>query len=309
MPRLYLPILLLFILAQGCVPRSDYRTLVTERDGYRDQLRTRDSLAQTDRSTFGDSLLNDTEKVTLSLRRIEDLLATNLLLKERLDASTERYDVLLEEHNRLLPTDNAGYEVRSIEREARLKRREDALKRGEQRLTVRERTLSEQIRKTMPAPSGGQGFDKTSPVAPRTGTHLQAERVADEISQLLKAAYRDTFSVGNPYPGVVSIVLSDSLVYDSDGQVSVRGQQLLRKLTATLRNYRGAEYAVIAHASGHSGGVDGAYRASSSRAVAVAVQLARFGVDPATIVAGAQGLYGIPPGLGRTPVELRITYR
>lgn len=294
----------------ACVPRAQYNSLATERDAYQRQRIASDSLADLLRLRYGE-VVDPTlpqDPAVLPFRRINDLIGTNLSLKEDLAAATLRYETLLSRQADLLPAGSGDLQRKLVEREAELRQREDDLRKGEKTLGERRRILSQGLTSNTTS-HVGQG---TTPLNPESTSTVTASRVAGELEQLLQSAIGTGFTVANPVAGLLVIDLENKLLFDSDRLVSADGERLLRKLVATLRNYRGATYTIIAHAGAAEGSADAAYRVSSQRAVNLAIQLTRFGLDPGTIVAGAQGYFG-PGGDGdsatKEGTQLRVDYR
>ncbi len=275
------------LLLSSCVPMAQYDSVVTQREYYRNQAGLTDSLAQARALDRSDSLGLAASAERQQLKEIEDLMATNQSLRERLADTRSRYETLLEQNSELLTA--SGSDVMSLQqdlrdRSAELSKREAALQRSERSVQAREEQLN-----SLPQPSGSRG---TNPVDPETDAEVDLSRLHGELSQLMLALTDSGYVLQAPAAGTVKLILNQDLLF-ADGQaVSLSGQQFLRQLSATLRNYPRASYLIVGHAESVEGNALLAYDSSLRRSVNVALQLGQFGLDAGRIVAGGMGFYG-----------------
>ncbi len=299
--RLLYAALLLTLLA-SCVPKSQFDALAAERDDYRDRMVRADSLANAHTRTNRDSLQEDLRTQGGLVRQIEQLTATNLVLKAQVDELQERYEALLQQQEELVAAGGggtAGLENELANRRAQLDRREAELEQATRELAARESSLAsiDEMRNRQPGQARG-----TSPVDPTADAVVTADKIHNELRQLLLAATDTGYVLERPGPFSIALTLDGSLLLADANTLSTTGQRIVRRLGATLKNYPMAEFTIVAHDETGSDAGD-AYRTGFDRAVLVATELARYGVDAGRIVAGSKGLYGSG---GARSTELRI---
>ncbi len=278
---------ILLPLLTACIPKAQYDTVVTQRDYYQNQTLRADSLAQARALDRSDSLGRTASLERRQLKEIEDLTATNQSLSERLLDARNRYETLVRQNSELLSasgSDVISLQQNLLDRGAELSKREAEVQRMERNLLAREQRLG-----SLPYPSGPQG---TNPVDPQTNAAVDLGRLYDELGQLMLAVADSGYVLREPEAGTLKLVMNEQLLFTDGQSVSLSGQQLLRKLSATLRNYPRASYLVIGHAESVDGNALLAYDSSLRRAVNVALQLSQFGLDAGRIVAGGMGFYG-----------------
>ncbi|WP_168797430.1 hypothetical protein [Neolewinella litorea] len=313
-------LLLLPLLVTSCVPKSQFDALVLERNLYRSQAVHADSVADARLRAEADSLRQLSYAREQQVREIENLKATNRSLSDQVNDLRGRYESLLEQNREMVA--GSGSEAVSLqqeltERRAELNRRESALRQAELNLQAREQRLSSvaEMRQGQPGPAiynreaEARG---TTPLDPTSGAVVDAGILFDELKQLMVAVTDSGYVIDRPAPDQIHLELSAGLLFADSSAVSLSGQRLLRRLGGTLRNYPQAQYTVVGHAESIDGDPQRAYAASTGRAAQVAVELARYGVDPGRVVAGGKGFYGADTsaftGLaGSRRVEIAIT--
>ncbi|MBB4077914.1 outer membrane protein OmpA-like peptidoglycan-associated protein [Lewinella aquimaris] len=275
------------IFLTACIPKAQYETLATERDYYRNQALTSDSLSAALTLAVRDSTRREADLDKEQLRTIENLTATNLNLERTLRELRGRYDDMLQQNSLLVAgneSDIATLQEDLSLRSAELSKQEASLRQRRLELDARERQLS--------GLSTQRGLQGTNPVDPVSDAVLLTDRLYDELQQLLIATVDDGYTLVRNSGSTLALTLSDSLLFDPNQEISLEGQRILRKLTATLRNYPRADYRVIGHAESTDGQVLRAYEESFARSARIAVVFTKFGLDGARILPAGLGIYG-----------------
>ena len=128
------------------------------------------------------------------------------------------------------------------------------------------------------------------------------DRLGEELRQLLRVVNDTAYTLARAQPQSLQLSLSSELLLDPSGGVSINGQTLLRKLAATMRNYGRCTYTIVGHANSSAVTTPlAAYEASTRQAIAVCTLFARFGLDPARLVAAGKGQYSTEQD-GRTDI-------
>ena len=286
-----------FLILTSCVPRAQYETLVTERDYYREQVVQTDSASGLRLQTLNDSLQGRRMAEARQIRQLEELRATNRTLNGRLEELTAQYNSILEQ-NRAIVADAGGDANRQqqlLDRQAELDRQEAELGRRDRQLRAREESLAsfDRMRSEQPDTYGNDTAVRgTSPVDPEADARLQLDQLQEELRQLMLALTDTGYVLRRRDGSTLELILGGQYAFEADNVVSLTGQRTLRRLGATLRNYRGLNYTVIGHAESTEGDALLAYESAAGRAIRVAVELAQFGIDAGAIVAGTQGFYG-----------------
>ncbi|MCP9235171.1 OmpA family protein [Lewinella sp. JB7] len=283
----FLLILSTVLILTACVPRSQYATLVTERDYYRQEALTADSIAAARALTASDSTQREAATQRRQIRQIEELTATNINLEKTLRELRGTYEDLLQQNSLLLSGTES--EVSRLQedlraRSAELSRAEAEAERRARELAAREQQVSSL---TLANPSRG-----TSPVDPLKDAVLLTDRLYDEVHQLMLAAANDGYLLVRQTENTLQLSLSDSLLFEADQRISLEGQRLVQRLAATLRNYPRAEYRLVGHAESKEGNTELAYEESFRRAMRVATVLTTFGIDGGRILPAGVGFYG-----------------
>ncbi len=297
MPYRILLILSIIPLLASCVSKAQYDTLTVERDYYRNQTAATDSTTAQMLQTIEDSLQQARMVRNRQLRKIEDLTGTNRSLHDRINDLTERYESIMEQNSSLIfARGNDGSLQQDLQDlQAELDRREATLDRRELQLQAREESLSslDRMRNEQPEVYGSDMEPRgTSPVDPESAARVRIERLQEELRQLMLALTDTGYVLRRPDEITLELVLGGELTFEGNNNVSLAGQRILRRLAGTLRNYPGLSYTVIGHAESVDGDPLLAYQTSTERGISVALQLAQFGIDSGTIIAGGQGYYG-----------------
>ena len=295
----------------ACVPKSQYRALTAERDDLRAAVSRADSLSDARAQRQRDSLAVNARREREDVRRLETVMASNRTLHDELTELRTRYNTLLEQQGDLVDaTTAAGTRDHELtQRAAALAREQDRLQQRERELAAREESLSsyDAMRRDQP------GVDTlgTSPVAPEADARLRADRLFDELRQLLPAATPTGYVLRRDGPTALEVTLAGDLLFDGGRGVSLQGQRLLRRLAATLGNYPAAEYTIVGHALPAADDDLLPYQSSTARSIRVALQLSQFGLDPTRMVAGGMGDHGgaAPDNMSGTAAAERTDIR
>ena len=130
----------------SCVPRAQYATLVTERDDYRAQLLSQDSLAEQQALVLNDSLRRQERTSQQQLQQAEQLRATNVTLSQNVSEANDRYEALLTQNQELLALSAGG---NAAVQEALLRQSED-IRQERRALEASRRESSAPVRKAIP---------------------------------------------------------------------------------------------------------------------------------------------------------------
>lgn len=288
----------LLLLVVSCVPKSQYEALVTERNYYRNINAEADSLAELRSINTYDSQGQTANELEARIRQVEALTATNQALNRSYADLEVRYRELLDQNQGILTA--SGNEVSTLqqtlaERSAEISRKEAELRQIELDLTAREQQVASLESAYAPAGGGAPAsygrVSATSPLNPVQNTALTINGIQNEVSQIMAAFPQGSYVLAPRGSNGLQIVLRENLLFGgSDYAVSAAGQDLLRRLANTLRNYPAAEFTVVGHADGSQGNALRAYEDSTDKAINVVTQLVNFGLDPGKIVAGGKGM-------------------
>lgn len=317
MKNLLLPTCCLLILC-SCVPRDQYQALETERNYYRNQTVLADSLADLRAiSTYDEVNLTDNE-LDQRIRQVEALTATNRALNNSYQSLKTRYEDLLGQSQNLLA--NKGDEVTGLqqnlaERTALLAAREEELRKLDLELLAREEAIARIEGDYTPAGGGApQSYGTVtqnpsrSPLSSTQNAALRLNTIQNDLNQLLSYLPATDYVVSGAGSNRLQLVLAERALTSDGFTISANGQQLLRRMATTLRNYPGAEFTVIGHADGANPNALRAYEDSTDKAINVAQQLITYGMDPGKIVAGGKGFYS-PVGDSSTPTGQQANRR
>ncbi len=297
-----LPLALLFsTLLCSCVPRTQYEALVTERNYYRNQATTADSLADKRAISTYDEVELTGGELDQRIRQVEALTATNVALNQSYQSLQTRYEELLSQSQQMLST--SGEQVTGLQqslaaRTTQVAAREEQLRKLELDLRAREEAIARVEGDYAPAGGGDPTVYGTvaanggrPPLSGAQNAALKLNTIQNDLSQLLAYLPASSYVLRPVGSNRLQLELSESILSTDGFHVNPNGQQLLRRLVATLRNYPGTEYTVVGHADGANPNAMRAYEDSTDKAIQVAQQLITFGLDPAFITAGGKGFY------------------
>ncbi|WP_157975907.1 hypothetical protein [Lewinella sp. IMCC34191] len=292
-----IPFALLFLLMSACVPKTQYDSLTQERNYYRSQAEAADSTSTIRYQALTDSLRSSGAFQQRQLRQIEELNATNRSLNNRIADLTERYESILEQNRSLVDAggNEPNLQQELLDRQAELDKRAAVLERRAQQLSAREESLTslDRMRNDQPETyDSGTSVRGTSPVDPEAADKIRMDKLQEELRQLMLALTDTGYVLYRLDERALELVLGGNLTFTENNEVTLEGQRILRRLGGTLRNYPGLYFTIVGHAESIDGDPLLAYESSAERGVRVAMQLAQFGIDPGSIIAGGQGFYG-----------------
>lgn len=296
--------LLLAALFFSCIPRNQYDSIVTERNYYRNQSALADSLADQRAISSYDEVDLTGSELTQRIRQVEALTATNVSLNQSYQDLEVRYNELLGQSQSML-SDN-GSEVTGLqqslaERSAQVSAREQELRQLELDLQARQEAI-ERVEGDYAPAGGGQpvSYGTVSrdpglrpPLSESQNAALKVNTIQNDLNQLLASAGLpgNSYVVAPAGNNRLQVSLAEGNLSSDGFTISLAGQQLLRRMATTLRNYPSVEYTVIGHADGANPNALRAYEDSTDKAINVAQQLVNYGLDPAKITAGGKGFY------------------
>ena len=265
------------LLLTSCVPKTQYDALVTERNYYRNQTLTADSLGGAQLRTVRDSATVAVSTQRSELRQIEDLSATNRSLNDQLQDLRGRYEQLLAQQG--------------VEATAETSQPQQPERDFSERQPI---FPAQQVPATRPQEQQAKGTE-TDPMAPTASR----DRLAEELRQILNAAAADSsylLQASTTDPSL-TLTLGGALLFEQRDTLSLAGEQLLRQLSTTLRAYPRTRLLIVGHAASSGGNPQLAYQQSTAQATSVSLLLSRFGLDPGRMIVGGTGFYGSTPSL------------
>lgn len=309
--KYFVTTLLLASLFFSCVPRDQYEALVTERNYYRNQSAMADSLADQRAISSYDEVDLTGSELSQRIRQVEALTATNVSLNQSYQSLQERYDELLSQSQSMLSEDGdrvTGLQQSLAERTALVSSREAELRQLELDLQARQEAIERIEGDYAPAGRGEpQAYGTVSrdpgnrpALSGSQNAALRLNTIQNDLNQLLAYLPGNSYVVAPAGINRLQVSLSEANLSNDGFTISPAGQQLLRRMATTLRNYPSTEYIVVGHADGSNPNALRAYEDSTDKAINVAQQLVNFGLDPAKITAGGKGFYA-PVGDSSTP--------
>jgi flagellar motor protein MotB len=294
------PLVLLLTIFSSCVPRSQYEALATERNYYRNQAAAADSLADLQAISSYDEVDVSGTELSNRIRQVESLTATNIALNNSYQSLEQRYEALLSQSKDMLAT--SGVEVSGLqqslaERTVQVAAKEEELRKKELNLQAREESIARIEGDYAPAGGGEpQSYGTVSntgrpPLSNLQNAALKLNTIQSDLSQLMAYLPNNSYSISTTQSNRLKVVLAESLLSNDGFSVSPDGQQLLRRMASTLRNYNGTEYSVVGHADGANPNALRAYEDSTDKAINVVQQLINYGLDPSMITAAGKGFY------------------
>lgn len=288
---------LVFVLATACVPKKQYDGLVIERDYYRNQVAETDSLADERVISTYNEVPDDDRELERRIRQVEQLTATNITLNNSYQDLKTRYEKLLDQNQKMLTV--SGDETTALqntlaERTAAVAAREAEIRQMELDLRAREDALARTQSRGGDAQPTGYG----TVVAPNTGratlsgqsnAALRVNQLQNDLAGLMSYLPRDQYDLFALAGNRLNVTLQEATLTTDGYSISPAGQELIRGLGTTLRNYPEAEILIVGHASDPN--PVSAYENSTDKAINVVQQLITYGVDPAKITAAGRGAY------------------
>lgn len=288
--------LLLFF---SCVPKDQYEALVIERDYYRNKTVTMDSLA--DQRSLNKEIVvdNSAAENAETTRKLETLTATNQALNNSYQSLLTRYNDLLAQDKKLL--NNTGEEVTGLqaslaERTRAITEKETELAQKEMQLKAREDLLASNQSDPASGTDGQVPDDRVvvggrPPLSAQQNAALRMNTIQSDLTQLLNYLPSGTYAVKPVASNQLRVSLAEALFTQDGYNISPSGQSLLRRMTLTLRNYPAVEIGVTGHVDASTTDPTEAYEDSTDKAIAIAMLLKQYGLNPAKITAGGKGFY------------------
>lgn len=307
-----LGLLVLGALTTGCIPKTQYQALETERNYYRNQTVLADSMADLRAIQTYDEVDVGGNELNQRIQQVESLTATNIALNGSYQDLRSRYEELLTQSQSLLAKNGdqvTGLQQNLAERTSQVAQREAELRQLEMDLQAREQAIARIEGDYTPAGGGaptsyGQVTfgDNRPALSAGQNAALTLNNIQSDLNQLLaNNVAGNTYVVAPAGINRLQVSLASSIWSDDGFTVSAAGQQLLSRISSMMRNYPSAEYIVTGHADGDSSGnALRAYEDSTDKAINVAQQLVNFGLNPSKITAGGKGFYA-PVGNSSTP--------
>jgi chemotaxis protein MotB len=292
-------ILALFV--SSCVPKTQYDAVVTERNYYRNQANTADSLADLQAISTYDEVGLTSNELEQRIQQVESLTATNLALNQSYQALQARYQELLDQNQQMLSS--SGNQVTDLqqslaERTAEVTSREAELRQLELDLQAREEAIARLENAYTPAGGGEPTAPATygtvsarSPLNPTQNAALELNTIQSDVNQLLEYLPPGDVVIAGAGINRLQISLPEHVLYSDGYTVSTKGQQLLRRLAGTLRNYPRAEFLIVGHMDSQNPNALRAYEDSTDKAINVAQQLVNYGLNAGKLTAGGKGFY------------------
>ncbi|MTB53800.1 OmpA family protein [Lewinella sp. W8] len=301
MQRTLFAVAILTIIVSSCVPKTQYDAVVTERNYYRNEANAADSLADLQAISTYDEVGLSSNELEQRIQQVESLTATNLALNQSYQALQTRYQELLDQNQQMLST--SGNQVTDLqqslaERTAEVTAREAELRQLELDLQAREEAIARLENAYTPAGGGDPTGPATygtvsarSPLNPTQNAALELNTIQSDVNQLLEYLPPGDVVIAGAGINRLQISLPERVLYSDGFTVSLRGQELLRKLAGTLRNYPRAEFLIVGHMDSQNQNALRAYEDSTDKAINVAQQLVNYGLNPGKLTAGGKGFY------------------
>jgi len=331
-PLVHIPMKLLTLLATlsilltfSCVSQQQYAELEQTLDYYKGEALATDSIRAANNQLQSEN--NQTQADYQSLTRdLERLTATNISLNRNYQDVVSRYNNLVGDNQKVLAT--TSYETQVLEQELSL--RQEELDRKERSLTQMEVQLRNRNSELQQLEARGAygntptGYN-TNAVDPRYQQLTNEKATIDQQRNVL-INYLQRVLVGFPEEEVaittsnegVVLTLNQNLLFPQGetGAVHWKGRQALQQIAVVLRD--NPELPV--HITGHtnpSSNPDYDWEMSMLRSLAVAKDLATFGVDAARMEPAGRGSNKpLVPATnaraqivnGRTVIEIPVGY-
>lgn len=311
------------LLAFSCVPQQQYAELEQTLEYYKGEALATDSIRAVNQSIESDNNQTQAEYQTMT-RKLEQLTATNISLNRNYQDVVQRYNNLVGDNQKVLAT--TSYETQTLEAELAL--RQEELDRKERSLTqmegqLRSRTSELQQMEARGAYNSPTGYDA---VPDARYNQLNAEKASIDQQRAALVNYFQRVLVGFPNNEVnietglegVVLTLNQALLFPQGESNAVhwKGRQALQQIAVVLRDNPELPILVTGHVN-PSSNIDYDWEVSVDRALAVARDLATFGVDAGRLTPSGKGSnQPIVPATnaraqmvnGRTVIEIPLAY-
>lgn len=314
------------LLACSCVSQQQYAELEQTLDYYKGEALATDSIRAANNQLQSEN--NQTQADYQSLtRELERLTATNISLNRNYQDVVSRYNNLVGDNQKVLAT--TSYETQVLEQELSL--RQDELDRKERSLTQMEsqlRTRDVELQRLEARGAYGNtptGYGNTNAPDPRyqqlssekANLDQQRDALVNYFQRVLVGFPENEVGIAINAEGVV-LTLNQTLLFpqgEANG-VHWKGRQALQQIAVVLRDNPELMVHVVGHTN-PSSNTDYDWEMSMLRSLAVARDLATFGVDAARLLpAGSGSNQPIVPATnaraqivnGRTVIEIPVGY-
>ncbi len=311
------------LLAFSCVSQQQYAELEQTLDYYKGEALATDSIRAANQQLQGEN--NQTQADYQSLTRdLERLTATNISLNRNYQDVVARYNSLVGDNQKVLAT--TSYETQVLEQELSL--RQDELDRKERSLTQMEsqlRTRDAELQRLEARGAYGNtptGYNTPDPryqqlASEKANLDQQRDALVNYFQRVLVGFPEDEVGIATNAEGVV-LTLNQALLFpqgETNG-VHWKGRQALQQIAVVLRDNPDLMIHVVGHTN-PSSNPDYDWEMSLLRSLAVARDLATFGVDAARVrPAGSGSNQPIVPATnaraqivnGRTVIEVPVGY-
>lgn len=311
------------LLAFSCVPQQQYAELEQTLEYYKGEALATDSIRAANQVIQNDNNQTQVEYQTLT-RELERLTATNISLNRNYQDVVQRYNNLVGDNQKVLATtsyDTQNLEQRLSSRQEELDRKERSLSQMENQLRNRNAELQQlEARSAYNSPTGYNA------VPDARYNQLNADKTTIDQQRAALVNYFQRVLVGFPNnevsietnEGGVLLVLNQSLLFPQgeSGSVHWKGRQALQQIAVVLRDNPELPVQVTGHVN-PSSNTDYDWEISITRALAVARDLATFGVDAGRLTPAGQGSnQPLVPATnaraqivnGRTVIEVPLNY-
>lgn len=314
------------LLAFSCVSQQQYAELEQTLDYYKGEALATDSIRAANIQLQSEN--NQTQSDYQSLtRELERLTATNISLNRNYQDVVARYNNLVGDNQEVLAT--TSYETQVLEQELSL--RQEELDRKERSLTQMETQLRDRDAELQRMEARGAygntptGYGNTAGPDPRyqqlvsEKTNLDNQRnvLLNYFQRVLVGFPDEEVSLSTYQEGVV-LSLNQALLFPQGGADAVhwKGRQALQQIAVVLRDNPELPVNIIGHVNPGSN-PDFDWQVSLMRSLAVAKDLATFGVDASRLRPAGSGSNQplVPPTNaraqmvnGRTEIEIPVGY-
>ncbi|MEL6831427.1 MAG: OmpA family protein [Bacteroidota bacterium] len=313
------------LLAFSCVSQQQYAELEQTLDYYKGESLATDSIRAANQQLQSENTQTQSDYQSLT-RELERLTATNISLNRNYQDVVNRYNNLVGDNQEVLAT--TSYETQILEQELSL--RQDELDRKERSLSQMETQLRDRDTELQRMEARG-GFGNTPTGYGSTAADPRYQQLVGEKANLdnqrnLLLNYFQRVLVGFPDEEVslstsregVVLSLNQALLFPQGGSDAVhwKGRQALQQIAVVLRDNPELPIHIIGHVNPGSN-PDFDWQVSVMRSLAVAKDLANFGVDAGRLrPAGAGSNQPLVPPTnaraqivnGRTEIEIPVGY-
>lgn len=285
--------LYVFFSFSSCVPRQQYTELEQTLAYYKGEALSTDSIRATNLQIQADNSQTQAEYQNLT-KKLEQLTATNISLNRNYQDVVDRYNKLVSENQQLLKV--SSYENSTLEQELALRQQElDDKERSLDQMQIQVKSRDAELRRlearSVNTPTGYNNVPDARFNALRTqkaNANKRSAEIRDYFQRVLVGFPLDEVNIEQT-TNAIKLELSQSLLFaQGEGDIYWKGRQALQQIAIVLRDNPELKLQIVGHTNPSSNN-DYDWEISVFRALAVAKDLASFGVDTANITAAGKG--------------------